>query len=85
MQFAPAARLVPHVFANTNELALVPVTAMLVMVNAALPELVTVTDCDPLDAPTVVEGNVKELAERVTAAATPVPLNAMLCGEPLPV
>jgi len=42
-QLAPAARLVPQVLAKTKEDALAPVTAMLVMVNAAVPVLVMVT------------------------------------------
>lgn len=55
MQVAPAATLVPHVFPNTNEDALVPVTAMLVTEIAAALELVSVTDWDALAAPTVTE------------------------------
>lgn len=43
VQLAPAARLVPQVLAKTKEDALAPVTAMLVMVNAAVPVLVMVT------------------------------------------
>jgi len=42
-QFAPTARLVPHELENTNEEALTPVTAMLEIVNAAVPVLVMVT------------------------------------------
>ena len=42
-QFAPAARLVPQLLANTNEEASVPVTAMLGMASVALPVLVKVT------------------------------------------
>jgi len=52
-QLAPTARLVPQLLAKTNEDALVPVTAMLVIVNAAAPVLVIVTDCDVLEVPTV--------------------------------
>ena len=51
-QFAPAARLVPQLFANTNEEASVPVTAMLVMPSVALPVLVKVTYSDALVVPT---------------------------------
>ena len=56
VQLAPTARLVPQVFAKTNEDAFVPVTVMLVIFNAAGPVLVMVTDCDPLEVPTFVSG-----------------------------
>ena len=48
VQLAPPATLVPQLFANTNEEASVPVTAMLVMSKGAVPVLVSVTDCDAL-------------------------------------
>lgn len=83
VQFAPAARLVPQELANTKEAALVPVTAMLVMDKAAVPVLVIVTDWELLDAPTVVAGKLRVVADRVTGGVTPVPLNAMVCGEPV--
>ena len=82
VQFAPTARLVPHVFANTNEEALVPVTAMLLMDKAAVPALVMVTDCELLEVPTVVAENTRLVADRFTGGASPVPLNAIVCGEP---
>jgi len=82
VQFAPAARLVPHEFAKTNEDALVPVTAMLVIDKAAAPVLVIVTVCEPLDAPTVTELNDRLVADRVTGGVTPVPLNVTRCGDP---
>jgi len=82
VQFAPGARLVPQLFANTNEEAFVPVTAMLVMVSVAAPVLVMVTDWDALDVPTVVAGNVRLVTDRVAeAAARPVPLRVIICGE----
>jgi hypothetical protein len=43
VQFAPTARLVPQLFANTNEDAPVPVTVMLVIANVAVPVLVITT------------------------------------------
>lgn len=43
VQFAPTARLVPQLLAKMNEDAFVPVTAMLVIVNAAVPVLVMTT------------------------------------------
>jgi len=48
-QFAPTARLVLQLFAKTNEDAFVPVTRMLVIDSAALPELVKATYCDGLE------------------------------------
>ena len=48
VQFAPAARLDPQVFANTNEEAFAPVTLMLAMAKAALPVLVKVTCCEQI-------------------------------------
>jgi hypothetical protein len=48
VQFAPAARLDPQLFANTNEEAFVPVTAMLVMASFELPVFVRVTLCERL-------------------------------------
>ena len=51
-QLAPAARLVPQLFANRNEEASAPVRLMLVMYSVAEPVLVMVTCCDALVAPT---------------------------------
>jgi hypothetical protein len=52
VQLAPIARLDPQLFANTNEEAFVPVTAMLVMASTELPVLVSVTLCEALVVPT---------------------------------
>ena len=51
VQLAPAAKLLPQLFANTNEDAFAPVTAMLGIGKAAVPLFVIVTDCDPVAAP----------------------------------
>ena len=67
VQFAPADRLVPQLFANTNEEAFVPVTAMLAMDRVPVPVLVSVTDCDALLVPNWTEPNERLVAERVTA------------------
>jgi hypothetical protein len=67
--------------AKTNEDASVPVTAMLVMVKAAVAVLVMVTDCELLAEPTAVAGKVRLVADNVTGGTTPVPLNATVCGE----
>jgi len=83
VQLAPTASPVPQLFANTNEDASAPVTAMLLIVSAAVPLFVTVTDCDPLEEPTASVPYDRLLAESVTGAvgAVPVPLNAIVCGD----
>jgi hypothetical protein len=84
VQLAPPATLVPQLFANTNEEASAPVTAMLVMAKGPVPVLVSVTDCDALVTPTGSPAKDKLLADRDTAGGVrPVPDSAMLCGEPL--
>jgi len=65
-QLAPAARLVPQLLANTNEEALAPVSAMLVIDRAALPVLVMVTDCELLVEPTATEPKLRLVADKVT-------------------
>jgi len=82
VQLAPTATLVPQLLAKTNDDALAPVTAMLVTDNAAVPELVSVTDWEPLDEPTFTEPKERLVADSVTGGSTPVPLNEILCGEP---
>lgn len=79
MQFDPTGKVVPQLFANTNEDASAPVTVMLVIDKAEVPVLVIVTDCDALEEPTVVAGNERLVAESVTgpAGAKPVPLNGI--------
>jgi len=81
VQFAPTGRIVAQLFAKTNEAALVPVTAMLVIDSGAVPVLVIVTDCDPLDDPTFTGPKERLVADSVTGGGTPVPLSVMLCGE----
>jgi hypothetical protein len=82
LQFAPAARLVPQLFRNANADAFVPVTAMLLILTAPAPVLVSVTDCDALVAPTGTLPKDKLVAESDTVALLvalliPVPVNAM--------
>ena len=81
-QFAPAARLVPQLLANTNEEAFAPVTAILVIASVAVPVLVKVTLCDAVAVPTAEEPNDKLVAESVAAGPRPVPVSATFCGEP---
>lgn len=80
VQLAPTAKLVGQLFAKTNEDAFVPVTAILPIVNAAVPVLVIVTVSDPLSEPTLTVPNDKLVAESVTGAAgaVPVPLNRIV-------
>ena len=82
LQLAPTARLVPQLLAKTNEDALAPVTAMLVMVSAAVPLLVTVTDWEALIAPTFTDPKARLVADKLTGGSAPVPLRVILCGEP---
>src|SRR5580698_10513038 len=86
VQFAPAARLVPQLYPNTNEEAFAPVTEIPVMDSAAEPVLVRVTDCDPLVAPTFTEPNDRLEADKDVAGAELIPLSWMLWvakpGEP---
>jgi hypothetical protein len=70
-QFAPAATLVPQLFANPNEEASAPVTAMLVIARGAVPVLVSVTDCDALVAPNLTEPNERPVAERDIVGTCP--------------
>ena len=48
VQFAPIARLDPQLFANTNEEAFVPVTAILLMASTELPVFVKIILCERL-------------------------------------
>jgi hypothetical protein len=82
-QFAPAARLVPQLFANTNEEASAPVKVMLEIDRAAVPVFVIVIDCDPLAVPTLTEPNERLVAEKLTAGPVPVPPSETVWGEPV--
>jgi len=81
LQLAPAAKLIPQLFANTYDSAFAPATAMLVIVKGADPSLVIVTYCDALVEPTVTVPNERLVDVRPTWTATPVPLSEMVCGE----
>jgi hypothetical protein len=84
VQFAPIARLDPQLFANSNEEASAPVTAILVMASIELPVLVRVTLCEALVVPTSWVPNERLVADSDTVVElTPVPLREMVCGEPL--
>ena len=81
VQLAPAARLAPQLFAKSNDAALAPVTAMLVMDNVAVPVLVSVTVPELPDKPTYTDPRERLVADSVTGGSTPVPLSAMVWGE----
>jgi hypothetical protein len=82
-QFAPAARLVPQVFAEIAKLdEFVPPSAIELMDAAVPPEFVRVTGCAALVDPTVCEPKVKEVGLTETAGPYwPVPLSEMDWGE----
>jgi hypothetical protein len=71
-QFAPGARLLPQGFGNTNAEEFVPVTAILVIVRAALPELVSVTCCGALAICTDCGPNASSVAEIDATGAAPL-------------
>jgi hypothetical protein len=71
-QFAPTARLDPQLFANTNEEAFVPVTAMLVMATAEAPVFVKVTLCEALVSLTPSSPNERLVDDSDTVGAPPV-------------
>lgn len=85
---APAASVLPHVFVCAKSAAFEPETEMLEIVNAALPEFVSVKDFDELDVPTCCEPKLRLVGDRVTAGAggggalAPVPDSARVCGLP---
>jgi len=54
---------------------------MLVIFTAAVPVSVNVTDCDPVDSPTLVAAKDRLVAESVNGSGTPVPLSVTVCGE----
>jgi hypothetical protein len=84
---APAASVLPHVFVCAKSAAFEPETAMLEIVNAALPEFVSVRDFEELDVPTCCDPKLRLVGDRVTAGAgggalAPVPDSARVCGLP---
>ena len=76
-QLAVGAKPVPQVLSSAKS----PVTVMLVMVNAAVPELVRVIVCGALVDPSAWLVNVKLVDDRLTTgAAAPVPERVTVCG-----
>jgi hypothetical protein len=83
-QLAPAATLVPQLLLCAKSPGLAPVMVMLVMVNAALPELVNVTDWAVLVVPTAWLPKARLVVDRLAEGCpTPVPANEMLRGSEL--
>jgi hypothetical protein len=78
VQFAPAARLLPHVFVWEK----LPLATMLVMVKALPPEFVRVMACALELEPTIWLVKVKAVVERPTPAPPPVPLRTTVWGLP---
>lgn len=83
MQLAPAARLLPQVVAVIWKEQLVCVCKpMELMVSGPVPVLVTLTVWGALVEPQRTVPKLILVGDRVTAGAVPVPVKAMVCGEP---
>ena len=83
---APAASEVPHVPISTNEVGLVPPSAIEVIVSVAVPAFLSVIASALLVAPTTVAGKamVAGVSETAGAAgAVPVPVSFTDCGVPV--
>jgi hypothetical protein len=77
-QFAPPATLAPQVFVSAKS----PLAATLVIVSAAVPELVRVIVCAALGVLSTCAANVRLAGERVAPGPAPVPVSATVCGLP---
>lgn len=75
-----AATELPQVLVTAKSPGFVPVVVILVIDKLVFPVLVRVTDCAVLATPTPVLVNVRALAERLMAAALPVPDKAIASG-----
>ena len=85
VQEAPAASEAPQLFDWPKLLELVPVTEMLVMVSAAVPEFDSVIGKAAAAVPTSVLGKASGLGLSVACgvgAVVPVPVRVIVCGEP---
>jgi antitoxin (DNA-binding transcriptional repressor) of toxin-antitoxin stability system len=88
-QDAPAASVPPQVVVRAKSAAFAPVTAMLEIDSAAVPEFVSVTDFAELGEPTSCEPKLRLVGASVTAGAgvggagvVPVPDSETECGLP---
>jgi hypothetical protein len=70
VQFAPAARLEPHELLWLKSVALVPVTAMRLIITAEVPVLVTVSACAPLRVSTNCGAKLRLAGERVRVSGS---------------
>jgi hypothetical protein len=81
VQDPPAARF-PQLLVWVNEEGLEPPVIMLVRVSAAFPVFLSVTVCAADEEPSLVEGNVRLVGDKLTAGApTPVPVSVTLSAE----
>ena len=83
VQMAPAATLDPQLLVWAKSLALVPETAMLVTLKAALPELVRVIVWAVLVAPTDWFPKARLVGETLATRAVPVPERLTFWGLPV--
>jgi hypothetical protein len=81
LQLAAVANELPHVWVCAKSLALVPVTAIAVMLKVVLPMLVSTTVFAELVLPMATVPKFKLLGE--SFAVVPIPLNVTFCGLPV--
>ena len=84
VQLAPTARLAPQPLVWAKSPLLVPVIAMLLIVNGALPLFVSVTAWAALVVLTDWFPNPTEVGDRLAAGAVPVPVRLAVRGLPVP-
>src|ERR1700685_3587952 len=85
VQLAPAANELPQVLVSANVLEPAPPMVMPVIESAALPVFISVAFCEVLVVPAVeLNVSVPGVSEATgAAAAVPVPLSVVVCGEPV--
>ena len=84
VQLEPTASELPQVVLSPKSPALVPVNEMLILLKAALPVLLRVTDCAELVTLMGSVENVRLVGETPATGAMPVPDRGTVCGLPLP-
>ena len=82
LQLPPATTELPQLLDSLKSPLFAPVTAMLVMVKAAVPVLVRVTGCAELVIPRVWLPKVRLVELRLTVGPPPVPVRFTLCVLP---
>ena len=83
VQDAPTSRFAPQVLVWLNELAFVPVMVTPFRLIGAVPEFLSVIAWPAEVAPTSVPVKVRVAGVRVAAGAVPVPVSAIVCGDPV--